>query len=102
MEYGVNRDYSPEDGRELGLQGMIADMLKRADFPLLSDDFKPEPEKLLQGSIQHIARSLTWAEGSLTDEQNPEHQQVVTNFLDELPDNSHIPVIGLTGTGGAG
>ncbi|GIT09245.1 MAG: hypothetical protein CM1200mP30_28750 [Pseudomonadota bacterium] len=34
MEYGVNRVYSPEDGRELGLQGMIADMLKRAVFPL--------------------------------------------------------------------
>ncbi len=102
MEYGVNRVYSPEDGRELGLQGMIADMLKRADFPLLSDDSKPEPEKLLQGSIQHIARSLTWAEGSLTDEINPKHQQEVTNFLDELPDYSDIPVIGLTGSGGAG
>ena len=102
MEYGVNRVYSPEDGRELGLQGMIADMIKRTDFPLLSDDFKPEPEKLLQGSIQHIARSLTWAEGSLTDVQNPEYQHEVTNFLDELPDYSDIPVIGLTGTGGAG
>ena len=93
MEYGVNRVYSPEDGRELGLQGMIADMLKRADSPLLSDDFIPEPEKLITGSIQHIARSLTWAEGSLTDEQNPVHQQVVNKFLDGLPDNSHIPVI---------
>ena len=81
---------------------MIADMLKRADFPLLTDDFKPEPEKLVPGNIQHIARSLTWAEGALTIEQNPDHQQDVMNFLDELPDNSHIPVIGLTGTGGAG
>ena len=55
MEYGVNRVYSPDDGRELGLQGMIADMIKRADFPLISDDFKPEPAKLIPGSIQHIA-----------------------------------------------
>ena len=102
MEYGVNRVYSPEDGRELGLQGMIVDMLKRADFPLLTDDFKPESEKLVPGNIQHIARSLTWAAGSLTNGQNHEHQQEVINFLDELPDNSHIPVIGLTGTGGAG
>ena len=37
MEYGVNRVYSPEDGRELGLQGMIAEMLKRTDFPILTD-----------------------------------------------------------------
>ena len=46
-----------QDGRELGLQGMIADMLIRSDFPLLTDDFKPEPEKLFTDNIQHIARS---------------------------------------------
>ena len=102
MEYGVNRVYSPEDGRELGLQGMIADMLKRSDFPLLTDDFKPEPEKLFTDNIQHIARSLTWAESSFTDEQNSVIQQKVTTFFEDLPDNSKIPVIGLTGTGGAG
>ena len=102
MEYGVNRVYSPEDGRELGLQGMIADMLKRSDFPLLTDDFKPEPEKLFTDNIQHIARSLTWAESSFTDDQNSENQQKVTTFFEDLPDNSNIPVIGLTGTGGAG
>ena len=80
MEYGVNRVYSPEDGRELGLQGMITDMLKRADFPLITDDFMPEPVKLIPESTQHIARSLTWAEGSLADEQTPLHQQKITNF----------------------
>ena len=102
MEYGVNRVYSPEDGRELGLQGMIADMLKRSDFPLLTDDFKPNSEKLITDNIQHIARSLTWAESSFTDDQNSENQQNVTTFFEDLPDNSNIPVIGLTGTGGAG
>ena len=102
MEYGVNRVYSPEDGRELGLQGMIADMLKRSDFPLLTDDFKPDSEKLITDNIQHIARSLTWAESSFTDDQNSENQQKVTTFFEDLPDNSNIPVIGLTGTGGAG
>ena len=102
MEYGVNRVYSPEDGRELGLQGMIADMLKRSDFPLLTDDFKPNSEKLITDNIQHIARSLTWAESTFTDDQNSENQQKVTTFFEDLPDNSNIPVIGLTGTGGAG
>ena len=102
MEYGVNRVYSPEDGRELGLQGMIADMLKRSDFPLLTDDFKPDSEKLITDNIQHIARSLTWVESSFTDDQNSENQQKVTTFFEDLPDNSNIPVIGLTGTGGAG
>ena len=102
MEYGVNRVYSPEDGRELGLQGMIADMLKRSDFPLLTDDFKPDSEKLITDNIQHIARSLTWTESSYTDDQNSENQQKVTTFFEDLPDNSNIPVIGVTGTGGAG
>ncbi len=102
MEYGVNRVYSPEDGRELGLQGMIADMLKRADFPLMNDDFKPDPEKLITDNTQHIARSLTWVESSFTNEQNSLNQQKVKTFFEDLPDNSNKPVIGLTGTGGAG
>ena len=60
MEYGLERVYSPEDGRELGLAGMIADMLKRADFQVLPDSFEPKAEQLAAGNIQHIARSLTW------------------------------------------
>lgn len=101
-EYGVNRVYSPEDGRELGLEGMIADMLKRADFPVLPENFKPQADQLKPNNVQHIARSLTWAEGSQSTEENPEHLNAVQSFFSAIPDNSHIPVIGLTGTGGAG
>jgi len=95
MEYGVERVYSPEDGRELGLVGMIADMLERADFQLLPDSFEPQVEELAAGNIQHIARSLTWLE------QNTENPQVAKKVFDQLS-SSEVPVIGLTGTGGAG
>ena len=102
MEYGVNRVYSPEDGRELGLEGMIADMLERADFSVLPENFEPQADKLVPGNVQHIARSLTWIE------QNKEGPEVVQNVLTKLTDqgipavNSQLPVIGFTGTGGAG
>jgi len=95
MEYGMERVYSPEDGRELGLVGMIADMLERADFQVLPDNFEPQAEELAAGNIQHIARSLTWLE------QNTENPQVAKKVFDQLS-SSEVPVIGLTGTGGAG
>ncbi|MBC8219423.1 MAG: methylmalonyl-CoA mutase family protein [Proteobacteria bacterium] len=95
MEYGLERVYSPEDGRELGLAGMIADMLKRADFQVLPDSFEPKAEELAAGNIQHIARSLTWLE------QNTKNPQVAKKVFDQLS-SSEVPVIGLTGTGGAG
>ena len=95
MEYGVERVYSPEDGRELGLVGMIADMLERADFPVLAENFKPELENLSPDNVQRIANSLTWIE------QNTESPEVANNVLAQHP-IADVPVIGLTGTGGAG
>ena len=96
MEYGVERVYSPKDGRELGLDGMIADMLKRADFQVLPDNFKPQAEELAAGNIQHIARSLTWLE------HNTNNPEVAKKSFDQLLPTSEVPVIGMTGTGGAG
>ena len=95
MEYGIERVYSPEDGRELGLVGMIADMLERADFQVLPDSFEPQAVELAAGNIQHIARCLTWLE------QNIENPQAAKKVFDQLS-SSEVPVIGLTGTGGAG
>src|SRR6056300_186966 len=34
MEYGITRIYSPDDGREMGLQGMINDLVKQSDFAI--------------------------------------------------------------------
>ena len=51
MDYGVNRIYSPEDGREMGLEGMIADMLHRADFNVLETEGFSDPTSLETGTF---------------------------------------------------
>ncbi len=113
-DYGISRVYSPEDGRELGLTGMIADMLKRSDFQVLPDKFEPHADKLVTENVQHIANSLTWIEQNVKGSQlAPENkvvepQEAVQKVLNKLHsqdspgENSQAPVIGLTGTGGAG
>ena len=95
MDYGVCRIYSPEDGREMGLEGMIADMLKKTDFTLTDGEQTPDPNHFDPRKSSELARMLTWVE------QNEDANQVST-FLDEFPKSSTTPVIGLTGTGGAG
>ena len=108
MEYGVNRVYSPEDGRELGLEGMIADMLERADFSVLPENFEPQADKLVPENVQHVARSLTWIEQNKEGPLPVKRPEAVQNVLAKLSDqgvpaeNSQLPVIGFTGTGGAG
>ncbi|MFK7931734.1 MAG: fused isobutyryl-CoA mutase/GTPase IcmF [Myxococcota bacterium] len=96
---GVERVYSPEDGRNLGLVGMIDDLLKRADF----DPANVAPatlESVKEGYVTSVARMITLAEqdlespGRLPDDV----RAALENGITELP----IPVVGITGTGGAG
>ncbi len=94
-DYGVTRVYSPEDGRQLGLEGMIEDMIRRSDFSLAADvpaDLSP----LAGGDLRLLARVITAAqEEALTAAQ---HRQ-----LGELARAAGtVPVVGITGTGGAG
>ena len=84
---GVTKIFSPEDGRRLGLDGMIDLMIREADFdPADLDGFRPadlDPERWLS-----IARAITLVESG---------QEV------ELPERDRrVPVVGLTGTGGSG
>ncbi len=46
MEYGLTRIYSPDDGRVMGLQGMVDDMLTSADFPVGNLDDLPPVDSL--------------------------------------------------------
>jgi methylmalonyl-CoA mutase len=93
-EYGVTRIYSPQDGARLGLRGMIDDMLElaRKDSPvlppLLLDD-------LFRGDHRSLARAITLLEsGSMA--------QVERAALAERAATRVVPVLGITGTGGAG
>jgi methylmalonyl-CoA mutase len=91
---GVERIYSPEDGRRLGLEGMIADLLQRSDYAVV--DSTPDIGSF--DDMQALARAITVLE-SVADGQT-EIPSGWREKLDEAP--ATIPVLGITGTGGAG
>ncbi|SHG62707.1 fused isobutyryl-CoA mutase/GTPase IcmF [Ornithinibacillus halophilus] len=94
--YGVSRIFSPDDGREFGLQGMINQMLEECDFipPL---DVVKNVDSLLDGDRQTIARFITYME---TEGMNEEKETIKQEIKEK--GNTSIPVLGITGTGGAG
>lgn len=96
-DYGVSWIFSPEDGRKYGLQGMINRMLEQCDFvpPI---ELKKDQAKLMQGDRQAMARFITYMEN---DETAPAEKQKVLEDLREKTEKA-IPVLGMTGTGGAG
>ena len=96
---GIERIYSPEDGRQLGLQGIIDDILRRSDFET-STVAPPDMNAVKGGDASSIARMITLAEEDVTNPgtlPDPVRAQL-DNGLSTLP----IPVVGITGTGGAG
>ncbi len=93
--YGITRLYHPDDGRAMGLQGMINDMLEQADYDL-SDQVNGEAKKLTPQNWTAIAKLISTAEN---------HPQVFEKIADEVHKKaaaSKAPVLGITGTGGAG
>ncbi len=95
MDYGITRIYSPDDGRELGLQGMINDLVQRSDFPI-GDALNGEADHLAEKEIGAIARVISAAEN---------FPEIAKDTLDEIHKKnktSKTPVLGITGTGGAG
>ena len=94
--YGIERIYHPDDGRAMGLQGMINDLIQRSDFRTVEDatSLKDEFRELSTGSTQAIARCITAAE---LDSEG--FQKAFRAAHTEIP---QVPVLGITGTGGAG
>lgn len=94
-EYGITRIYSPDDGRSLGLQGMINDLVQRTDYPI-GDKLNGEIDHIENKIPTAIARLISAAE-NFPEIAKPVFDQIHTNNTD-----SKIPVLGITGTGGAG
>jgi len=94
--YGVCKIFSPDDGRRLGLQGMINFMLRETDFPTVKQ-VDNEVEALREQNHQAIARLISVAEYAV---QEPKLFEPVEERLPQ-PEQT-IPVLGITGTGGAG
>jgi isobutyryl-CoA mutase len=88
--YGITRIYSPDDGRKLGLEGMIEDVIQQCDFVLKGNGNYTSPNTLGElKDIRLIARQIT----------NVENGQPLQRDKQQL---AAIPVLGVTGTGGAG
>ncbi len=96
MEYGIDRIYSPDDGREMGLQGMIDDLVQKSDFATGENISVSDIEKIKFEDEKSIAQMISAVE-NFSDEK-PE----LVSALKEKSKNFKIPIIGITGTGGAG
>ncbi len=95
--YGITKLYHPDDGRALGLQGMINDLVQKADFATGQNiDFKLE--EILAKNPTYIAKTISCAEN------NPEEFAKYRNTINDhiAASNKNVPVLGITGTGGAG
>ncbi|MGL4597483.1 MAG: methylmalonyl-CoA mutase family protein [Bacteroidia bacterium] len=95
QEYGIDRIYHPDDGRSMGLQGMINDLLQKSDFAT-GQNLNGEVKKLSSRDHHAIARTISAAENFGDDHANAFVE------IKALAKNSKTPVLGITGTGGAG
>ena len=95
MDYGITRIYSPDDGREMGLQGMINDLVKQSDFAI-GNILDIEVDDLKNKTSKTIARVISSAENF------PETAKNTIDKIHSKNKNSQTPVLGITGTGGAG
>ena len=93
--YGITRIYSPDDGRELGLQGMINDLLEQCDYPV-GDQLNGQIKRVPKKDFASIARLIT------ASENYPEQNEAWLADLKKKVKDKAVPVLGITGTGGAG
>jgi len=93
--YGITRIYHPDDGRAMGLQGMINDLVQQCDFPA-GETMPVHAEKLSISDIPSIAQVISCAENFAD-----KHEHILSKLRDQAKQIS-TPVLGITGTGGAG
>ncbi len=93
-DYGIARIYSPDDGRQMGLQGMINDLIEIADFPR-----GREPVDLNSINIKKHAQIAALISRA---ENYPKNAVPDFETIREKISGSETPILGITGTGGAG
>ncbi len=101
-QYGITRIYSPDDGRKMGLEGMIEEVIRLCDSDSLNTDMKWNGKLPLNEAkdIRKIARAITFSENGIKEKTD------ANSFEPEVPsfgkDLGKAPILGITGTGGAG
>ncbi len=94
--YGIDRIYSPDDGRSLGLQGMINEVLEGCDFPTVEPPLDGYLDRLRDKSSKSVGQMISLAENY------PDLSSEIDEALKALNLDSFTPVLGITGTGGSG
>ncbi|PCJ67663.1 MAG: methylmalonyl-CoA mutase [Bacteroidetes bacterium] len=94
-DYGISKIYHPDDGRSMGLQGMINDLIKRSDFAT-GQNLNGEVQDFRKGNKMAIARVISGAENF------PEENKDLLEGIKTEAKGIATPVLGITGTGGAG
>ena len=93
--YGITRIYHPDDGRAMGLQGMINDLVSKCDFPT-GLELSADASALRVDNYPFIAQAISAAENY------PDKHTAFIQAINEKAALSKTPVLGITGTGGAG
>ncbi|MFL2570468.1 MAG: methylmalonyl-CoA mutase family protein [Parvicellaceae bacterium] len=96
QDYGIERIYHPDDGRSLGLQGMINDLVKRCDFPTGKGQKKELAKKSFKKNPLHLGKMISAAENFMED--NLEELKNIQAAAKKIS----VPILGITGTGGSG
>ncbi len=95
MEYGITRIYTPDDGRAMGLQGMINDLVEKSDYPTGEEGIDNVSE-LSRSNPLAIAKIISGAENF-----HEKHKEILDQ-IHARARTTRTPVLGITGTGGAG
>ncbi|HEY5690610.1 MAG TPA: methylmalonyl-CoA mutase family protein, partial [Cyclobacteriaceae bacterium] len=95
MDYGITRIYSPDDGRAMGLQGMINNLVEQCDYPL-GENLDDELVQLEDKNTLAIARLITAAENYF------DVHKALFDTIHKKAAQKETPVLGITGTGGSG
>ena len=95
-QYGICRIYSPDDGRSMGLQGMINHLIEECDFATRSVPGSLDLSGILQQDHAAIGAMISVMENY------PDDRQILMKQISTESRNSDTPVLGITGTGGSG
>jgi methylmalonyl-CoA mutase len=94
--YGVSHIFSPHDGQKMQLQGIINEMIETSDYDLATVDIPQNFDDLTGNEYRKLARLITGLdEKTVSDKQLSSLSEAAASFL-------KTPVLGITGTGGAG
>ena len=93
--YGITRLYHPDDGRSMGLQGMINDLVQQSDYAT-GKDIQIKAVDLKDKNPVHLAQVISAAENY------PDEHRALLDEIKSIAKNKAVPVLGITGTGGAG